>query len=144
MSVQTPEEVAELCAKLKSYDTRNHRGKYAVLCREAAALIEALAAEVEQLRNENINVSIDCATKVEQKMAAEADAERFVFWFSDAPKDVNEYLKGVREHWTTDQWRAWIDAALAAPVKYPRITDPPAAPVPNQGWGKRRKPKAGA
>ena len=41
------------------------------------------------------------------------DAERFIWWFSDAEKGtyINDYLQGIREHWTLDQWRASIDAA---------------------------------
>ncbi len=35
-----------LIARLRAYDTHNHRGKYAVLCREAAAMLEADRQEV--------------------------------------------------------------------------------------------------
>jgi hypothetical protein len=40
------------------------------------------------------------------------DARRFVWWFDDSPKPpnmMNEFLQGVREHWTLDQWRAHCD-----------------------------------
>ena len=30
---------------------------------------------------------------------------------------------------------------MKAKAKYPRITEPPAAPVPNAGWGGYPKPK---
>lgn len=45
------------------------------------------------------------------------DTERFDYWFGPDSKhsDINEYLRGVREGWTADQWRAWIDAARKAP-----------------------------
>jgi hypothetical protein len=44
------------------------------------------------------------------------DAARFAWWFSEAPKPdafMATYLQGVREHWSLDQWRTAIDAALA-------------------------------
>lgn len=43
-----------------------------------------------------------------------ADAERFRWWFSSEPKPgefVNEYLDGVRQNWSLDQWRMAIDRA---------------------------------
>lgn len=44
------------------------------------------------------------------------DAERFCWYFSDKPKGdwLSTYLDGVRTGWTTDQWRAAIDAAIAS------------------------------
>lgn len=45
------------------------------------------------------------------------DAERFRWYMSDAPKPptaINDYLTGVREHWTLDQWRAWCDKWMQA------------------------------
>ena|SRR3990167_8689711 len=53
---------------------------------------------------------------------AEQDARRFAWWFSNETKHgdiVNEYLRGVREQWTLDKWRAAIDAASAAPPASP-------------------------
>lgn len=45
----------------------------------------------------------------------EADARRFAWYFSDKPKGdwLQTYLDGIRAGWTTDQWRAAIDAAMA-------------------------------
>lgn len=41
------------------------------------------------------------------------DAERFHWYISSEPKGnfLNTYLRGVREKWTLDQWRAAIDSA---------------------------------
>jgi len=46
------------------------------------------------------------------------DAARFRWWMSDAPKPpefMNEFLRGVREGWSLDQWRALVDAARRQP-----------------------------
>lgn len=42
------------------------------------------------------------------------DAARFAWYFSDKPKGdfLMTYLDGMRAGWTTDQWRAAIDAAM--------------------------------
>lgn len=45
---------------------------------------------------------------------AMTDAERFTYWFSNTPKPMSladDYMKGVRERWNLNQWRAAIDAA---------------------------------
>lgn len=44
------------------------------------------------------------------------DAERFEWFFGDSDKlpFMSNYLLGIRESWTPDQWRAAIDAAMAA------------------------------
>lgn len=44
--------------------------------------------------------------------AIDPDGPRFIWFFSDTskpPEMINEYLQGVREHWTVDQWRAHVD-----------------------------------
>lgn len=43
------------------------------------------------------------------------DAARFVWWMSgQKPANyIDELLRGIREGWTLDQWREWIDAARA-------------------------------
>lgn len=48
-----------------------------------------------------------------ERDALRADAERFAWWFSDIDKKefIKEYLRGVREKWTLEQWRSAIDAA---------------------------------
>ena len=60
----------------------------------------------------------DKITELEAALAAaQKDAERWVWWMSDKPKPgatINDYLQGVREHWTLNQWRAWADAAIDA------------------------------
>ena len=43
------------------------------------------------------------------------DSERLEWYFSFTPKPQNligEYLKGMREHWTVDQWREFIDKGM--------------------------------
>lgn len=43
------------------------------------------------------------------------DSARFVWWLSSSVKDgmtINEYLQGVREAWTVDQWRAFVDRSM--------------------------------
>jgi len=47
------------------------------------------------------------------------DAERFIWWFSDIDKGdfLNEYMRGMREHWTLDQWRIAIDRAMGIKVR---------------------------
>lgn len=44
------------------------------------------------------------------------DKELFDYWFGPQIKhfDISEYLRGVSEGWTADQWRAFIDAARKA------------------------------
>lgn len=55
------------------------------------------------------------------QVPADRDAERWRWWMSDAPKDLNGFMQGVREHWTMDQWNAWVDAEmLAAELKEPK------------------------
>lgn len=48
-----------------------------------------------------------------EREALRADAERFVWYFSDtgkSPTFLSAYFEGVRSHWDIDQWRAAIDA----------------------------------
>lgn len=62
------------------------------------------------------------ATKRRERKAAailrdqHPDTARFDYWFGPAakPVDINEYLRGVREGWSADEWRNWIDAARNA------------------------------
>jgi hypothetical protein len=44
----------------------------------------------------------------------EKDAARFQWFLGDAEKAywLVDYLQGVSEHWTLDQWRISIDAAM--------------------------------
>lgn len=44
------------------------------------------------------------------------DAERFEWFFGDSDKlpFMSNYLLGVRESWTPNQWRAAIDEAMGA------------------------------
>lgn len=44
----------------------------------------------------------------------ESDRARLEYWLGDGPKDTNEFLRGVREHWTIEQWRTYIDAQMGA------------------------------
>jgi uncharacterized protein YjaZ len=50
----------------------------------------------------------------EEREKAEQDARRFDWYFGDKPKGdwLMTYLSGMRAGWTTDQWRAAIDAAI--------------------------------
>jgi hypothetical protein len=46
---------------------------------------------------------------------ADADTARLEYFFSPGCKlDINGYMQGVREGWTVDQWREYIDAAMKA------------------------------
>lgn len=51
-----------------------------------------------------------------ERDALARDAARFDWYFGPnvlKPADfMSEYLRGVREQWTPDQWRAAIDAAM--------------------------------
>lgn len=51
---------------------------------------------------------------LKERDALEKDAARLEFWFSPDAKvvDINEYMKGIREKWSVDQWRNYIDAAI--------------------------------
>jgi hypothetical protein len=44
------------------------------------------------------------------------DAERFRWWFSSVDKSafVSEYLCGVREGWSLNEWRIALDSAMQA------------------------------
>ena len=58
----------------------------------------------------------DRIEELERALAeAQADARRFAYWFSNEQKPgklLTDYLDGVREKWSLDQWRAAIDAAM--------------------------------
>jgi len=60
----------------------------------------------------------------ERKKAA-SDSQRFEWYFSDKPKGdwLLTYLDGMKTGWTTDQWRAAIDAAMreALPATEPEM-----------------------
>jgi hypothetical protein len=70
----------------------------------------ALSGMVEQITPDNRHpLALEDAAQGDAM-----DAARFRWYFSDKPKGdwVMTYLGGVRTGWTTDQWRAAIDAAL--------------------------------
>lgn len=77
---------------------RDHRTKAGILWR----VIQALASDVP------LTPQPPAASSDEQ------DARRFAWFLSDAPKGdfITVYLQGVREHWSLDQWRDAIDAAM--------------------------------
>lgn len=85
----------------------------------AAAQVPAAEAEIETLRRE-----------VE---ALRADARRLEFWFSNDAKSVDMagYLRGVREGWSLNRWREFIDAGMAA-------NKPAATPEARQNGNKER------
>jgi hypothetical protein len=85
------QEVANLDATFKARE----RAIGAAVANGLFSRILALLSEVEALR---------------------ADSRRFRWYFSDKPKGdwLMTYLDGVRIGWTTDEWRAAIDAALSA------------------------------
>lgn len=58
----------------------------------------------------------EAAVTIAETAEGVADAKRFVFWFSPQAKmvDMNGYLRGMREGWTLDQWRAFVDESMAA------------------------------
>jgi hypothetical protein len=113
------------------------------------AMEQALEAEEDQCAHEHIQMWHDAETgepvklwsctecnrkfePVETRAALSSlpdvqtdaqDAARFRWYFSDKPKGdwLSTYLDGVRTGWTTDQWRAAIDAASAP--KEPGRTD---------------------
>ena len=110
-----PEEgcvYAEAAARLRelSAEIDDHGDDLSQVCARAE---RAEASEVKVLAA-NISLKADLHAAEAEVARLRADAERFVWWFSDTEKSgvyINEYLRGVREHWTLDQWRASIDTA---------------------------------
>jgi hypothetical protein len=80
----------------------------------AADLIAALLDEVERL-NSPVVLS-EWQKLVTERDALARDAARFNWYFGRTGKEsvfVGEYMRGIREGWTPDQWRAAIDAAMS-------------------------------
>ena len=90
MSTQT--EAARLAESLEEVHC-GHANEGPTTFSEAAAELRRLEAECERLKR---------------------DAERWNWWMSDAPKDIQTYLFGCRDKWTTERWNAWADQAIAA------------------------------
>jgi hypothetical protein len=104
--------IAETGVRLNNvmYDDPRNREGLAYDCK-------AVAGDEVNMRYLDVKWQTDRAIKAERERdACRADAERFVWWFSDTPKSneyINEYLRGVRRHWTLDIWRSSIDGARA-------------------------------
>ena len=65
-------------------------------------------------------IASPAATLAEEEPTSEAldtaqrDTIRLNWWFSPAAVvDVGAYARGVREQWSPDQWRTWIDEQMA-------------------------------
>lgn len=77
---------------------------------------DALQQQVESLQNKwaqrPLSVADTAALEAEND-ALRADAERMEWFFGEGDKlpFMQNYLLGIREKWTVDQWRASIDAA---------------------------------
>jgi hypothetical protein len=54
-----------------------------------------------------------CAERGEEIERLRVDGERLRWFFGDANKTawLPEYMRGVQEHWSYEQWMASIDAA---------------------------------
>lgn len=91
----TPEQIADDLREALTCLTSTFRltWEQSKLLRDTVTLIESQAAELA---------------------AAKKDAERFDFWFSPKKKsiDIDQYMNGYREHWSPNQWRAYIDIQI--------------------------------
>lgn len=85
---------------------------------EQATLLQDLQDESDLCRNEG---ATDIANLLDRAIAAlqsaaqdRKDAELFAWYFSTKPKFqfLNDYMEGMREDWSLDQWRAAITAAM--------------------------------
>jgi hypothetical protein len=81
------------------------------------ALIAHLAREALRDADET-SKPLPGGTPIKEYIAA-LDHERFVWWFSDAHGTekvafLTEYMRGLQERWTLDQWRVSIDKAMNA------------------------------
>lgn len=94
---------------------------------EVAALLRALAAERAELQRAHSEEAAHyaarmgemealLATRNQQNAALVKDRDRFEWFFGESDKlpFMSNYMLGVRESWTPDQWRAAIDAASGA------------------------------
>ncbi len=77
---------------------------------EAAKRIKELEQAMESQKDEWLSWNA-------KREDLERNAERWNWWMSDAPKDIQTYLFGCREKWTAEQWNAWADAAIRAAMK---------------------------
>jgi hypothetical protein len=85
------DDLLELIARLREHGPGNRADDYGRL----AALAQIAARALE---------------------SAERDARRMEWFFGPADKSawLTEYMRGMRDGWTVEQWRAAIDAAIAA------------------------------
>jgi hypothetical protein len=82
---------------------------------ESVIAIDTLVAERDKLIEQNKTLLDSALLAAQERDAALADARRFVWWVSDTKKSgwyVNDYLQGVREGWSVNQWRNWTDKAM--------------------------------
>jgi hypothetical protein len=111
-------EAAELRVRLKEVELERDLYRESARSREGeiqcirAAYYEVLGraekSEKERDLYEGISAEMShCASQ------ADADTARLEYYFSPGCRlDINGYMQGVREGWTVDQWRAYIDAAM--------------------------------
>lgn len=85
-------------------------------------IIAALAAEGYEIWSDKGRVWLHRIAGRSSTPQDAADARRFAWYFSDEPKGwwLATYLDGMRAGWTTDQWRAAIDAAIASAPQEPK------------------------
>jgi hypothetical protein len=97
-----------------SEQARSVADTIAALLDEMEALASIVNSPIVHEERNKLEGEIE-ALKAERDALAR-DAARFDWYFGPnvlKPADfMSEYLRGVREQWTPDQWRAAIDAAM--------------------------------
>lgn len=97
----TPEQIAEEAERLRA---------------ECKKLGDALAEAHERANywtEQAAGYSLRAAAAERELAEAQADSERFEWWFSsdvDKWNFMTTYFQGIRERWPLSQWRAAIDA----------------------------------
>lgn len=107
----------ELC-----FDLGERKHWFYLTAKETVQLRDFLSEQIAASQANEIQdcICVDCEN-------LRRDAARFVWWFSDSqkpPNMLNEFLQGVREHWTVDQWRIhcdrWMVKSQANPGTAPK------------------------
>ena len=81
-------------------------------CKRLDSLLKSVIAE----RTEAWRMAGEADSLRRERDALARDAARFNWYFGRTGKEsvfVGEYMRGIREGWTPDQWRAAIDAAMS-------------------------------
>lgn len=102
-------------------ESRQYDGEHFVQCLQCFNSTSAdHQTEASAIAAWNRRASAPAAGSVpsdEEMLALAEDAARLDWFFGDTGKPaefITTYLQGVREHWSLDQWREAIDAAMRA------------------------------